>query len=39
MFHDSIKIEGFSLILEGAIPEIRNLLRNGVESMSDCLAF
>jgi hypothetical protein len=39
MLRDSSKIEGFPLILEGTIRKIKNLIGNGVESLSDCLAF
>jgi hypothetical protein len=39
MFRDSSKIEGFPLILEGTIRKINKLICNGVESLSDCLAF
>lgn len=39
MLHDSSKIEGFPLILEGTIREIKNLICNSVGSLSNCLAF
>ena len=39
ILHDTSKTEGSSLILEGTIREIKNLMRNGEESRSECLAF